>query len=102
MRFLAPIMPLCTKAALLVHDVIAESHRAVRRLFGHVLVRGGELGREWAEILAREQDQRGMADYIVDFEMDAEIAESVVRDARRFIEHIASYLASKAIVLDEG
>jgi uncharacterized protein len=90
------------KAALLVHDVIAESHRAVRRLFGQVLVRGGELGREWAEIPAREQDQRGMADYIVDFEMDAGIAESVVRDARRFIEYIASYLASKAIVLDEG
>jgi uncharacterized protein len=61
------------KAALLVHDAVAKSHRAVRRLFGRVLVRGGEVEREWAEILAREQDQRGAADYIVDFEKIAKL-----------------------------
>ncbi len=45
------------KAALLVHDQIAESHAAVRRLFGSVLVQPGRIEKEWASILAREQDR---------------------------------------------
>lgn len=53
------------KAALLVHDVIAESHAAVRRLFGSVLVRPDLIEREWASVLARVQDQRIAADYSI-------------------------------------
>ena len=34
------------KAALEVHDVAAESHAAVRRLFGQHLIRAGEIERE--------------------------------------------------------
>jgi uncharacterized protein len=89
------------KAALLVYDVIAESHRAVRRLFGRVLVRGGEIEREWAEILAREQDQRGVADYIVDFEVDVEVAANMVRDAHRFTARMARYLSAQGLVPEE-
>ncbi len=51
------------KAALLVHDQIAESHVAIRRLFGSVLVQTGNIEKEWASILAREQDRRIAADY---------------------------------------
>lgn len=40
------------KAALLVHDAIAESHAAVGRLFGSVLVRPGLIEAEWADVLA--------------------------------------------------
>ena len=53
------------KAALLVHDVIAESPAAVRRLFGSVLVRPDLIAREWASVLARVQDQRIAADYSI-------------------------------------
>jgi len=49
------------KAALLVHDVIAESHAAVRRLFGSVLVQPGLIEKDWAAILGREQDKRVVA-----------------------------------------
>ena len=74
------------KAALLVHDVIADSHAAVRRLFGHVLVMAEGVEREWAQILARSHDQRGAAEYDVDFEVDEEAADRLVRDAQRFID----------------
>ena len=54
------------KAALLSHDTIAESHAAVRRLFGKVLIKEGRIEREWAAVIANEQDQRQIADYDVE------------------------------------
>ena len=42
------------KAVLLYHDIIAESHAALRRLFGHVLIRSERIEKEWAQILADE------------------------------------------------
>jgi uncharacterized protein (UPF0332 family) len=94
------------KAALLVHDVVAESHAAVRRLFGQVLVMAEGMEREWAQILARGHDQRGAAEYNVDFEVNEEAAERLVRDAQRFVERMAVYVISKGLRLetrdDEG
>jgi uncharacterized protein (UPF0332 family) len=94
------------KAALLVHDVVAESHAAVRRLFGQVLVMAEGMEREWAQILARGHDQRGAAEYNVDFEVDEGAAERLVRDAQRFVERMAAYVVSKGLRLetkgDEG
>lgn len=87
------------KAALLVHDVIADSHAAVRRLFGQVLVMAEGVEREWAQILARSHDQRGAAEYNVDFAVDEEAADSLVREAQRFVERMAVYMMSKGIHL---
>lgn len=89
------------KAALLVHDVVAKSHAAVRRLFGQVLIKTGELEKEWAGILAHEQDQRGGADYNADFEVTVESADELLRDARHFVERITRYLSSKGLTLEE-
>lgn len=88
------------KAALLVHDVIAESHAAVRRLFGQVLVMAEGVEREWAQILARSHDQRGAADYDVDFAVDEEAADRLVQDAQRFIDRMAVYMMSQGIELE--
>ncbi len=89
------------RAALLLHDVAAKSHAAVRRLFGQVLIKTGELEKEWAGILAHEQDQRVGADYNSDFEVNAEDAGELVHDARRFVERITHYLTSKGLSLEE-
>lgn len=88
------------KAALLVHDVMAESHAAVRRLFGQVLVMAEGVEREWAQILARGHDQRGAAEYNVNFDVDDEVAVRLVRDARGFVERMAAYVTSKGIRLE--
>ncbi len=90
------------KAALLAQDVMAESHAAVRRLFGQVLVQTGEIEREWAAVLAREHDRRGMADYSIDTVFSPEDTGQLVHDAHRFIERIAHYLTSKDIVLEQS
>jgi uncharacterized protein (UPF0332 family) len=87
------------KAARLVHDVIAESPAAVRRLYGQVLVMAAGVEREWAQILARGHDQRGAAEYNVDFAVEEEAADRLVRDAQRFVERMAVYMISKGIHL---
>ena len=86
------------KAALLVHDQIAESHVALRRYFGSVLVQTGRLEKEWAGILAREQDRRIAADYNVNLLLDAESSLQLVEDASRFVERIRKYLTDEGIL----
>ena len=85
------------RAALLVHDVTAQSHTAIRRRFGQVLVASGEVDKEWAIVLAREQDQRMAADYDVDVQLDPELVADLIRDAQRFIRHMEAYLVSKGV-----
>jgi uncharacterized protein (UPF0332 family) len=89
------------KAVLLAHDTVAESHAAVRRLFGRALVKTGAVEKEWADILAREQVQRENADYNVDLEMEAEVARRMVKDAQRFLERMREYLISRGVPLEE-
>ena len=89
------------KAALLVHDVIAESPAAVRRLFGSVLVRPDLIEREWASVLARVQDQRIAADYSIGMGWDAEAALHLGEDAQAFLRRVRSYLRSVGIAVEE-
>jgi len=79
------------KAALLVHDTIAELHASVRRLFGAVLVRPGLIEEEWAAVLAREQDRRIAADYDVGVSWDSEASSRLVEEAGAFVQRIRDY-----------
>jgi uncharacterized protein (UPF0332 family) len=89
------------KAALLVHDVIAESHAAVRRLFGSVLVQSGLIEKDWAAILGREQDKRAVADYAVGIAWDTEDATRLVEEAAAFVQRIQDYLRSAGVTIQE-
>ena len=81
-----------TRAALLANGLVAESHNAVRRLFGQHLVKPGAIEPEWARVLGVEQDRRIAADYDSESVWDAEGAQRLLDDARRFLERIRSYL----------
>ncbi len=89
------------KAALLVHDSIAESHAALRRLFGQVLVRPGLIEKEWAAILGREQDERIAADYVIGTSWEPEDSSRLVAEAATFVERIRDYLVSVGLALEE-
>ena len=82
------------KAALLVHEVAAESHSAVRRLVGVHLVQTGALEREWAAILAHSLDDRLSADYDVEVSFSRAEASEECRRARKFLKRIRDYLIS--------
>lgn len=83
------------KAALLARDIVTESHTAVRRLFGKELVQQGLLEKEWAMILAHEQDERASADYDVELTFSREVAAQRVEKSRRFLERIRSFLQTE-------
>lgn len=85
------------KAALLVHDAIAESHAAVRRLFGAVFVRPGLIEEKWADVLAREHRRRIAADYGVGVSWEPADVSRLIEDAQAFIQRIRDYLMSVGI-----
>ena len=80
------------KAALHVHDVVAESHPAVRRLFGLHLVKPGELEPKWSAYLVESLDDRLAADYDVETSFSREEARSECRRSREFLNRIKRYL----------
>jgi uncharacterized protein (UPF0332 family) len=64
----------------------------VRRLLGKELVKQGLLEKEWAMILAQEQDERALADYDVELTFPQEIAQKRVEEARRFLDRVREVL----------
>jgi len=90
------------RAALLFHDEITESHAALRNRFGTVLVRPGLVEREWARILAAEEDERMTADYQASVGSSPETCRECVSDAERFVGRIRRYLAEQGPPTEEG
>ncbi|MCZ7624456.1 MAG: hypothetical protein C3F12_07820 [Candidatus Methylomirabilota bacterium] len=88
------------KAALLFHDAVAESHAAVGRLFGSVLVRPGIIEAEWADVLAREHRRRIAADYGITASWESAESLRLVEEAGAFVQRIRVYLKSIGINLD--
>ena len=91
------------RAALLAHDTIAESHSAVRRLFGKVLVRPGLIEKKWALILSeeQEQDQRIEADYKTEITWVLETCQPLVQNAEAFVRRMRDYLLSLGYSIED-
>lgn len=85
------------KATLHVHDIAAESHAAVRRMFGLHLVRSGEIEPEWSAYLVESLDDRLAADYDVETVFSREEARSECRRSREFLSRIRRYLLKKGL-----
>jgi uncharacterized protein (UPF0332 family) len=89
------------KAALYVHDMTAESHAAVKRMFGLHLIRTGELEPEWSAHLGESQDDRLAADYDAEVAFSQEDARHEYRRAREFLRRIRQYLLTKGLTAHE-
>lgn len=89
------------KAALLVHDIAAESHAAVRRMFGLHLIRSGEIEREWSVYLVESLDDRLAADYDVETIFSKADARTECRRGRAFLGRVRRYLSTKGLTESE-
>jgi uncharacterized protein (UPF0332 family) len=85
------------KAALHVHDVAAESHPAVRRMFGLHLVRSGKIEPEWSAYLVESLDDRLAADYDIEISFSRKEARSQCRRSREFLNRVKRYLLKNGI-----
>lgn len=89
------------KAALQVHDVAAESHAGVGRMFGLHLVRTGEIEKEWAKHLGQSLDDRLAADYDPEVTFSRQDALRECRETRKFLRRIRQYLLHNGITESE-
>ena len=85
------------KAALLVHDIAAESHGSVRRLFGKHLILSGGIEPEWSKYLGGSLDDRLAADYDIGTSFSSDEAEGQCRSATEFVERIRRYLVESGL-----
>ena len=85
------------KAALHVHDIAAESHPAVRRMFGLHLVKSGEIEPEWSAFLVESLDDRLAADYDVETTFTKQEAGSECRRSRDFLNRIKRQLLAHGL-----
>ena len=86
------------KTALHVHDIVAESHPAVRRMFGLHLVKAGEIETEWSAYLTESLDDRLAADYDVEISFfSRQEARSECRRTEEFLKRIKRYLLKNGL-----
>ena len=79
------------------HDIVAESHPAVRRMFGLHLVKTGEIEPEWSAYLTESLDDRLAADYDVETIFSENDASSECRRTGNFLKRIKRYLLKNGL-----
>lgn len=85
------------KAALHVHDVAAESHPAVRRMFGLHLIKSGEMESQWSAYLTAGLDDRLAADYDVETDFSKKESRSECVRAGEFVKRVRQYLLKNGL-----
>jgi uncharacterized protein (UPF0332 family) len=76
------------KALLLTKDISPKTHRGVIQEFGLEFVKKDLIEKYYSKALAKGKDVREIADYDVIVEISKEEAESIIEDAKRFLERI--------------
>jgi uncharacterized protein (UPF0332 family) len=89
------------KAVLQIHDINAESHAAVKRLFGLHLIQTGHIESEWSEHLSEGRDERLAADYNVALSFSEQQAANEYNRAKAFLLRIQSYLLENGLTSEE-
>ncbi len=89
------------KAALFIHNVAAESHAAVRRMFGLHLIRSGEIESTWSSNLGESLDDRLAADYDASVFFSSAEASQECQRTRAFLDRIHHYLLAKGLTDNE-
>ncbi len=92
------------KAALQTRNISAESHAAVKRLFGLHFVKTGEFEPEWSASLAEGFEDRLAADYDGERQFTAREARDESRRAGAFLKRVRRFLRSQGLTpaeLDE-
>jgi hypothetical protein len=85
------------KAALQTKDISADSHAAVRRLFGLHFIKTGEFEREWSSPLAEGLDDRLAADYDGERQFTGREARDESRRAAAFLKRVRRFLRTQGL-----
>ena len=89
------------KAALQLRDVTAESHAAVKRLFGLHLVQTGLVEAEWGAYIGISLDARLTADYDTETSFTEMDAREEFDRARALLKRIHELLSTNGFTAEE-
>lgn len=89
------------KAALQIHNINAESHAAIKRLFGLHLIQTGYIESEWSSHLSEGSDERLAADYNVALSFSEQQAMNEYNRAKEFLLRIQRYLLENGLTAEE-
>lgn len=85
------------KAALQTRSVGAQSHAAIKRLFGLHLVKTGVIEPKWSADLIEGLDDRLAADYDAERPVTRQLALDEIRRARAFVMRMRKYLIAQGV-----
>ena len=80
------------RAILFSKGITAKTHRGTISLFGENMVKKGILSEEFADMLRKAFDLRQKSDYEIYAELNEELVEEVIKNAKKFIEKIKEIL----------
>ena len=89
------------RAALQLQGIAAESHAAVKRLFGLHLVQTGSIEAEWGSFAGESLDLRLAADYDVETRFSEVDACEECDRARAFLIRIQAFLLTNGLTPEE-
>lgn len=89
------------KAALQLQGIAAESHAAVKRLFGLHLIRTGLIETDWGSVAGESLDVRLTADYDVETQFTDSDAREEWDRARAFLIRIRELLLANGLTPEE-
>ena len=85
-----------TTAVLLTKNLERAKHSGVEAVFNHYFIKSKIIEVEYGKIFDYVRRKREECDYTARITIDKEIAEKIVRDSRKFIRRMKSYLKSIA------
>lgn len=89
------------KAVLQAQDVSAESHAAVKRLFGLHVVQAGLVETEWGTYLGESSEARLTAYYDVETQLSKEDADEETERTKAFLARMRTLLLARGLTGEE-
>lgn len=82
-------------AALIMKDLVPQSHQGTIRLFGLHFIKTGQIPAEYSRLFKQIEKDRREADYTHEREFTFEEAEEIYQKAARFVEIVGNILKSE-------
>jgi len=85
------------QAALLARGVFAKTHSGTQHMLFEHLAESGEIEREWASVLGKQEDARLVANYDFKRSFAAKDAQSENEISHRFLDRIRRHLLTEGL-----
>lgn len=80
------------RAVLLKEGITANTHEAVKTMFGLYLIKPGKIDKKYGRKLSQLKDERENGDYDIYVSFEKEDAQQAIKEAEEFLEEMKKFL----------